>query len=54
MGLTRPVNRFIDEQLPEHRGVGDGLKEAALQGLVRMTAFFAASLFVRYLTLLRR
>ena len=49
MVLTRPVSRFIEEQIPERRGVGDDLKEAALQGLVRAAAFFAASLFVRQL-----
>jgi hypothetical protein len=49
MVLTRPVSRFIAEQIPERRGVGDDLKEAALQGLVRATAFFAASLLVRQL-----
>jgi hypothetical protein len=49
MGLTRPVNNFIDEQIPERRGVRDDLKEAALQGVVRMAAFFAASLLVRRL-----
>ncbi len=49
MVLTRPVNRFIDEAIPERRGVKDDLTEAALQGLVRATAFFAASLIVRRL-----
>ncbi len=49
MVLTRPVNRFIAEQVPERRGVRDDLTEAALQGLVRATAFFAASLLVRLL-----
>jgi hypothetical protein len=49
MGLTRPVNRFIAEAIPERRGVRDDLTEAALQGLVRATSFFAASLLVRRL-----
>jgi hypothetical protein len=49
MGLTRPVNRFIAEAIPERRGVRGDLTEAALQGLVRATAFFAASLLVRRL-----
>jgi hypothetical protein len=49
MGLTQPVNRFIAEQIPERRGIRDDLTEAALQGLVRATAFFAASLLVRRL-----
>lgn len=54
MGLTRPVDKFIDEQIPERRGVKDDLTEAALQGLVRMAAFFAASLVVRKLAELWR
>jgi hypothetical protein len=49
MVLTRPINRFIAEQIPDRRGMGDDLKEAALQGLVRAAAFFAASLLVRRL-----
>jgi hypothetical protein len=49
MVLTRPLSRFIAEQIPDRRGVGDDLKEAALQGLVRAAAFFAASLLVRRL-----
>jgi hypothetical protein len=54
MGLARPVDRFIDEQIPERRGVRDDLTEAALQGLVRMTAFFVASFLVRRLAELLR
>ncbi|MCA1687431.1 MAG: hypothetical protein LC714_02275 [Actinobacteria bacterium] len=49
MVLTRPVNRFISEQIPERRGIRDDLTEAALQGLVRAAAFFVASLVVRRL-----
>ena len=49
MVLTRPVSRFIEEEIPERRGIRDDLTEAALQGLVRMTAFFTASLLVRRL-----
>jgi hypothetical protein len=49
MVLTRPVNRFIAEQIPERRGVKDDLTEAALQGVIRAAAFFAASLLVRRL-----
>ena len=49
MVLTRPVNNFIEEQIPERRGVKDDLMEAALQGLVRTVAFFTASLLVRQL-----
>jgi hypothetical protein len=47
MVLTRPVNRYIAEQIPERRGIRDDLAEAALQGLVRAAAFFVASLVVR-------
>ncbi len=47
--LTRPVNRFIDEMIPERRGMGDDLTEAALQGLVRAASIFAASVVVRQL-----
>jgi hypothetical protein len=49
MILTRPINNFVAEQIPDRRGVKDDLTEAALQGLVRMVAFFAASLLVRLL-----
>jgi hypothetical protein len=49
MVLTRPINNFVAEQIPERRGLRDDLTEAALQGLVRMVAFFAASLLVRQL-----
>jgi hypothetical protein len=49
MALTRPVSRFIEEEIPERRGIRDDLTEAALQGLVRMVAFFAASFLVRRL-----
>ena len=45
--LTRPVKRYIAEQIPERRGIRDDLAEAALQGLVRAAAFFVASLVVR-------
>ena len=54
MGLSRPVNRFIDEQIPERRGAKDDLLEATLQGAVRMAAFFAASVLVRKLAEMRR
>jgi hypothetical protein len=47
MVLSRPVDRYIDEQIPERRGIKDDLAEAALQGLVRAAAFFVASLIVR-------
>jgi hypothetical protein len=47
--LTRPVKRYIAEQIPERRGARDDLTEAVLQGLVRMAAVFAASILVRRL-----
>jgi hypothetical protein len=49
MVLARPVTRFIEEEIPERRGIRDDLTEAALQGLVRAAAFFTASLLVRRL-----
>ncbi len=54
MGLSRPVNRFIDERIPERRGAKDDLLEATLQGAVRLVAFFSASLLVRKLAEARR
>ena len=47
--LTRPVKRYIAEQIPERRGTRDDLTEAVLQGLVRMAAVFVASILVRRL-----
>ncbi len=47
MGLTRPLNNFIDEQIPERRGIGDDAAEAILQGLARAAAIFLASVVVR-------
>ncbi len=52
--LTRPINRFIAEMIPDRRGIGDDLTEAALQGLVRTVAIFAASVVVRQLAGSRR
>jgi hypothetical protein len=52
--LTRPINRFIEEQIPDRRGIGDDLTEAALQGLVRAVAIFTASAIVRQLAGSRR
>lgn len=50
MGLSQPVSNFIREQIPERRGIKDDLAEAVLEGLVRMTAIFLASVLVRQLT----
>jgi hypothetical protein len=47
MGLTRPLNNFIEEQIPERRGIGDDVAEAILQGLARAAAIFLASVIVR-------
>jgi hypothetical protein len=52
--LTRPVNRYITEQIPERRGIRDDLQEALLKGLVRVAAYFVASLVVRRLAQTRR
>ena len=49
MVLSRPVARYIDEQIPERRGAKDDLFEALLQGVVRMAALFTASVVVRKL-----
>jgi hypothetical protein len=54
MVLSRPVARYIDEQIPERRGAKDDLFEAILQGVVRMAALFAASVVVRKLAEMRR
>ena len=47
MGLSRPLNNFIEEQIPERRGIGDDVAEAILQGLARAAAIFLASVVVR-------
>ncbi len=52
--LSRPINNFIDEQIPERRGIRDEVTEAVLQGLVRIAAIFAASVIVRRLAQRRR
>lgn len=49
MVLTKPITRFIDEEIPERRGIRDDLTEAVLQGLVRTAAIFSASVLVRKL-----
>jgi hypothetical protein len=47
MGLTRPLSNFIEEQIPERRGIRDDVAEAILQGLVRAVAVLLASVVVR-------
>ncbi len=54
MGLSRPLSNFIDEQIPERRGIGDDVAEAILEGLARATAIFAASVVVRQLAKTRQ
>ncbi|MBX6762922.1 MAG: hypothetical protein K6T51_06635 [Rubrobacteraceae bacterium] len=54
MGLSRPVNRYIERRIPERRGIKDDLTEAVLQGAVRMTALFGASVIVRRIARRRR
>ncbi len=47
MGLSSPLSKFIDEQIPERRGLGDDVAEAILEGLARAAAIFLASVLVR-------
>ncbi len=49
--LARPLTRFIEEQVPERRGVKDDLTEAMLKGLARVVAATLASILVRQLAL---
>ena len=52
--LTRPLTRFIGEQIPERRGVKDDVLEAVLKGMTRAVALALASMLVRQLALRRR
>ncbi len=52
--LTRPINNYIAEMIPERRGIRDDITEAALKGLVRAASIFAASVIVRKLAGSRR
>jgi hypothetical protein len=54
VGLSQPLTRFIEEEIPERRGIKDDLTEAVLQGLVRAVALVVASLIVRRLAASRR
>ncbi len=47
-GLSRPLGNTVVD-VPEQRGIKDDIKEAALEGAVRMTSLFVASVFVRRL-----
>ncbi|MEJ7841518.1 MAG: hypothetical protein WKF95_07070 [Rubrobacter sp.] len=49
--LARPLTKFIEEQVPERRGVKDDLTEAMLKGLARVIAATLASILVRQLAL---
>lgn len=48
MGLSQPVNRYIARRIPERKGIKDDALEAALQGLVRTTSIFTATLVMRW------
>jgi hypothetical protein len=54
IGLSQPLARFIDKEIPERRGIKDDLTEAVLQGLVRAVALVVASVIVRRLAASRR
>ena len=54
IGLSQPLARFIDKEIPERRGIRDDLTEAVLQGLVRVVALVIASVIVRRLAASRR
>jgi hypothetical protein len=47
MGLHRWLRSL--PRIPEQRGIKDDLKEATLQGAVRMSTLFVASILVRQL-----
>ena len=54
IGLSQPLARFIEREIPERRGIKDDLTEAVLQGLVRAVALVVASVIVRRLAAGRR
>jgi hypothetical protein len=54
IGLSQPLARFIEKEIPERRGIKDDLTEAVLQGLVRVVALVVASVVVRRLAAGRR
>jgi hypothetical protein len=54
IGLSQPLARFIEKEIPERRGMKDDLTEAVLQGLVRTVALVVASVIVRRLAAGRR
>lgn len=54
IGLSQPLARFIEDEIPERRGIRDDVTEALLKGLVRTVAFVAASVIVRQIAVSRR
>lgn len=54
VGLSQPLTRFIEEEIPERRGIRDDLTEAVLKGLTRTVALVVASIIVRQLAASRR
>jgi hypothetical protein len=54
IGLSQPLAKFIEKEIPERRGIRDDLTEAVLQGLVRAVALVVASVIVRRLAASRR
>ena len=54
IGLSQPLTRFIEEKIPERRGIRDDLTEAVLQGVVRAVALTLASVIVRQVAASRR
>jgi hypothetical protein len=54
IGLSQPLTRFVEEEIPERRGIRDDVTEAVLKGLVRAVALVAASVIVRQIAAGRR
>ena len=53
-GLNRPLRNLVADLAPERRGPADDVKEAVLQGMVRVVAVIVASAVVRGLAEKRR
>ena len=54
IGLSQPLTRFIEDEVPERRGIRDDVTEAILKGLVRAVALTLASVIVRQIAASRR
>jgi len=54
IGLSQPLTRFIEDEVPERRGIRDDVTEAVLKGLVRAVALTLASVIVRQIAASRR